>query len=315
MVTKFKEIALIKNTGMLLGICMGLIASFIWGSWPVISKFAQTQNIASAEITILRFGISGLILLPVLFLHSVSLRSFCTKGIVLAIGAGMPYVLLAMNGISLSSSAHFGIIAPSSMLVFSTLGSMYLLSEKLTRQRLAGVFMIVAGVCVVGWHSFALLSHQVLMGDLMFVGCGALWAMFTLLSKYWKLNAWAATAMVSVVSGVLCLPLYGLSDEPLFVDMTVATVLSHGLFQGVLVAIFALYSYSTSVSILGAAKGAVFAALVPPVAIFLGMLILNETVTWVEMTGMLCVATGMVFALGLVAFSFKKTPLEENRIN
>lgn len=306
MFRKLKGIVLIKNTGMLLGICMGLIASLIWGSWPVISKLAQTQNITSVEITILRFGISGLILLPVLFLHSVSLRSFCTKGVALAVGAGMPYVLLAMNGISLSSSAHFGIIAPSSMLVFSTLGSIYLLSEKLTRQRLAGVLMIVVGVFVVGWHSFALMSHQVLMGDLMFVGCGALWAMFTLLGKYWRLNSWVATAMVSVVSGVFCLPLYGLSDEPLFVGMSISTFLTHGLFQGVLVAILALYSYSTSVSILGAAKGAVFAALVPPVAICLGVLILNEIVTWVEMVGIACVFSGMVFALGLIALPFKK---------
>ena len=302
MVRKLKEFTLIKNTGMLLGICMGLVASLVWGSWPVISKLAQTQNISSVEITILRFGISGLILLPVLFMHSVSLRSLCTKGVALAIGAGMPYVLLAMNGIGLSSSAHFGIIAPSSMLVFSTLGSIYLLSEKLTRQRLAGVSMIVVGVFIVGWHSFALMSHQVLMGDLMFIGCGALWAMFTLLGKYWKLNSWVATAMVSVISGVLCLPLYGLSDVPLFVDMSITTFLTHGLFQGVLVAIFALYSYSMSVSILGAAKGAVFAALVPPIAICLGVLILNEVVTWVEVAGITCVFLGMVFALGLIAF-------------
>ncbi|WP_235963358.1 DMT family transporter [Marinomonas colpomeniae] len=305
MFRKLKGIVLIKNTGMLLGICMGLVASLIWGSWPVISKLAQTQNITSVEITILRFGISGLILLPVLFIHSISLRSLCTKGVALAVGAGMPYVLLAMNGISLSSSAHFGIIAPSSMLVFSTLGSIYLLSEKLTRQRLVGVSMIVLGVFIVGWHSFALMNHQVLMGDLMFVGCGALWAMFTLLGKYWKLNSWVATAMVSVVSGVLCFPLYGLSNEPIFVDMSITTFLAHGLFQGVLVAILALYSYSTSVSILGAAKGAVFAALVPPIAICLGVLILNEIVTWVEVTGITCVFLGMMFALGLIVFPSK----------
>ncbi|MEO9653940.1 MAG: DMT family transporter [Marinomonas sp.] len=303
---------MVKNTGMFVGICMGLVASLIWGSWPVISKLAQTQNISSVEITILRFGISGLILLPVLFFHAVSWRTLCTKGIALAVGAGMPYVLLAMKGISLSSSAHFGIIAPSSMLVFSTLGSIYLLSERLTCQRLLGVLMIVVGVFVVGWHSFALMSHQVLMGDLMFIGCGALWAMFTLLGKYWKLNAWLATAMVSVISGTLCLPLYVLISEPLFVNMSIATFLAHGLFQGVLVAILALYSYSTSVSILGAAKGAVFAALVPPIAICLGVMILNEIVTWVELTGITCVFLGMVLALGLVVFPYKAGVGKEN---
>ena len=297
---------LIKSKEVIFGIVMGLIASLIWGSWPVISKFAQTQNISSVEITILRFGISGLILLPVLFMHSVSLRTLCTKGVVLAIGAGMPYVLLAMNGMELSSSAHFGIIAPSCMLAFSTLGSVCLLSEKVSPQRLGGVLVIILGVVFVGVSSLGVMSAEVALGDLMFVGCGALWALFTLLGKYWKLNSWVATAMVSVVSGVLCLPLYIFSSEPLFVGMSMITFLTHGLFQGVLVAIFALYSYSACVSILGAAKGAVFAALVPPVAICLGVLILNEAVTWVEVVGIACVFAGMVLALGLITLSFKK---------
>ncbi|MDB4837255.1 DMT family transporter [Marinomonas sp.] len=292
-----------KGKSVFFGVSMGLIASMIWGSWPVVSKWAQMQSVSSVEITILRFGVSGLILSPVLFLHSVSLRTFFTKGVVLAVGAGMPYVLLAMEAIRLSTSAHFGIIAPSSMLVFSTLGSIFLLSEKLSRQRILGVFTIVVGVMIVGWHSFALISREVLMGDLMSIGCGALWASFTLLGKYWKLNAWVATAMVSVVSGVLCLPLYILSDDALFVNVSLLALLTHGGFQGVLVAIFALYSYSTSVSILGAAKGAVFAALVPPIAICLGVLILQEAVTWVEMLGIICVFFGMIFALGMTRFS------------
>lgn len=300
-----------KNKELVLGVGMGLIASLIWGSWPVISKLAQIQSITSVEITILRFGVSGLILLPVLFYHAVTLRTLCTRGVALAIGAGMPYVLLAVNGIGLSSSAHFGIIAPSCMLVFSTLGSVYLLSEKLTRQRLAGVLMIVAGVLIVGWHSLALMSRQVLIGDLMFVGCGALWASFTLLSKYWKLNSWVATAMVSVVSGVICLPLYTVNHESLFTNIPISTLLLQGVFQGVLVAICALYCYSKSVSLLGAAKGAVFAALVPPFAIVLGVLMLNEVVTWVEVTGITCVFFGMAFALGLVKFPYKKAlPIE-----
>lgn len=138
----------IKTKDIILGVCMGLVASLIWGGWPVISKLAQIQNVTSIEITILRFGFSGVILLPVLFYYSVSLRLLCTKGVVLAVGAGMPYVWLAMEGITLSSSAHFGIIAPSCMLAFSTLGSVFLLSETLTRQRLIGVLMIILGCCL-----------------------------------------------------------------------------------------------------------------------------------------------------------------------
>lgn len=297
----------IKTKDIILGVCMGLVASLIWGSWPVISKLAQIQNVTSIEITILRFGFSGVILLPVLFYYSVSLRLLCTKGVVLAVGAGMPYVWLAMEGITLSSSAHFGIIAPSCMLAFSTLGSVFLLSETLTSQRLIGVLMIILGVLFVGLSNFGRMDAQVALGDLMFVGCGALWASFTLFSKYWGLKAWVATAMVSVVSGLVCLPLYVVNQDALFAHLSISTLLVQGAFQGVLVAIFALYSYSKSVSLLGAAKGAVFAALVPPFALCLGVIILHEVVTWIEVTGIICVVLGMLFALGLMKVqSFRK---------
>ena len=282
------------------------MAALIWGSWPVISKLAQTLSVTSIEITIFRFGISGLVLLPVLFYHSVSLRLLCTKGAVLAIGAGMPYVLLAMKGMELSSSAHFGIIAPSCMLVFSTLGGVYLLSETLTRQRVVGILVIILGVLFVGLSSFGNMNAEVALGDLMFVGCGALWASFTVFSKYWGLKAWVATAMVSVVSGMVCLPLYVIDRASLFTHLSLSSILMQGAFQGILVAIFALYSYSKSVSLLGAAKGAVFAALVPPFALCLGIMILNEVVTWVEVTGIACVVLGMLFALGLIQLPYKK---------
>lgn len=294
------------NKELFSGIVMGLLASMIWGSWPVISKLAQIHSLSPVEITLLRFFISGAVLLPVLWRYSVSLKDIGVKGLALAIGAGVPYVLFSTYGISYSSSAHFGIIAPSTMLVFSTIGSVYLLSEKLTKMRILGVLLILLGVVVVGGSSLTDINGQAVIGDLMFVGSGALWASYTLLCKYWRLNAWVATAMVSVVSGMICIPIYASASDQFFQGVAWQTLLIHGLFQGVLVAILALYSYSKSVSLLGAAKGAVFAALVPPFAIILGMIILSEPITAIEIVGMTCVFLGMLLALGVITLPKRK---------
>lgn len=294
------------NKELVTGIAMGLLASLIWGSWPVVSKLAQIHSLSPIEITLLRFLVAGAVLLPVLWRHSTSLKMLTTKGIALSIGTGVPYVLMATYGISYSSSAHFGIIAPSTMLVFSTLGSVYLLSEKITKTRVMGVVFVLLGVVTVGWDSLLGMNTQALIGDVMFIGCGALWASYTLLSKYWQLNAWVGTAMVSVISGVICIPIYAFSSEALFTGIPWQTIVAHGAFQGIFAAILALYSYSKSVSLLGAAKGAVFAALVPPFAIILGMIILSEPVTPVEMIGMSSVFLGMLLALGVVALPKRK---------
>ncbi|SHF13887.1 DMT family transporter [Vibrio gazogenes] len=279
-----------------LGILLGVIASLIWGSWPVISEIATTHALSPIDITSLRFTIAGAVLLPVLVYQSVSLRLILTKGVFLAIGAGAPYVLLGTYGIELSSSAHFGTIAPSSMLVFSSFGSVLFFKEKLAFSRCMGITAIIVGVTVIGVVNFNRLNPEILLGDLMFVGCGALWASFTLFSKYWQLNSWVATAMVSVVSGVVCAPftIEVIKNNP------IELLIYHGIYQGILVAILALYCYSKSVAILGAARGAIFASLVPPVSLILSYIVLDDLMTTNEIIGSVIICVGMSLALGII---------------
>jgi len=278
------------------GMFYGVLASLIWGSWPVMSSIASAHALSPVDIASLRFTIAGVILLPVLVYQSVKLRLIVTKGIILAIGAGAPYVLLAMYGLNLSSSAHFGAIAPSTMLVFSSIGSVFLFKDKISPIRCAGIMFIIIGVIAIGALNVGSINSSVMIGDLMFIGCGALWASFTLLSKYWQLNSWVATAMVSVISGLLCAPfaLDVVQNNP--IDL----LLYHGVYQGVLVAIVALYCYSKSVTILGSARGAIFASLVPPISLVLSYLILGEQMTRVEIVGSLSICLGMILALGLI---------------
>ncbi|NBI51211.1 DMT family transporter [Photobacterium alginatilyticum] len=289
------------------GILVGILASLIWGSWPVFSKVAITHSLSPLDIASLRFTIAGIILFPVLLYHSIKLRMIFSKGVILAIGAGAPYVLLAMYGIKMSSSTHFGAIAPSTMLVFSTIGSIVFLKEALTLSRCIGVAAIVTGVVWIGLSNLQNISTDTIFGDMMFIGCGALWASFTLLSKYWQVDSWSATALVSVVSGIICAPfsIEVIKNNP--VDL----IVWHGVYQGVLVAILALYCYAKCVSILGAAKGALFSALVPPVSILLSLTFLDESITINEVMGSIVVGVGTLLALGIVKLNALRTSLEQ----
>jgi drug/metabolite transporter (DMT)-like permease len=71
------------------------------------------------------------------------------------------------------------------------------------------------------------------------------------------------------------------------------------VFQGVLSAIVALLFYTRAVAILGAARGAVFAALVPTFSLLLAIPLLGETPTQLQLVGVLLATAGMMFALGL----------------
>ena len=290
------------NNKKMAGAGFGLLASLLWGAWPVISKLATNDNLLPADLTALRFGVAGCLLLPVLLYQGIKLKYIARKGIILAIAAGAPYVLLATSGLSFAPNAHFGIIAPSSMLVFATIGSVLWLREPIRIARVLGVLLILSGILVVGGNSLSDVSIDTLLGDLMFLGCGLLWASYTLLCKHWDINPWTATALVSVVSMFIYLPIYLFGFDSQLSHVSINTLVLQGLFQGVVVAILALYFYSKAVTLLGSGKGAIFTALVPPVSMLLGAILLNEQISLGEYVGLGFVCTGMLLALELFRF-------------
>jgi drug/metabolite transporter (DMT)-like permease len=76
-------------------------------------------------------------------------------------------------------------------------------------------------------------------------------------------------------------------------------IVIQGVFQGVLSAVVALLLYTRAVAILGAARGAVFAALVPTFSLLLAIPLLHELPTHLQLAGVVLVTAGMMFALGL----------------
>ena len=85
------------------------------------------------------------------------------------------------------------------------------------------------------------------------------------------------------------------------VDAAPGEVALQAVFQGILSAFVALFLYARAVSLLGSARGAVFAALVPATATLLAIPILDEWPSLLQMTGVAVVSVGMCFALGLFA--------------
>ena len=282
------------------GIGFGLMASFIWGGWPVFSKMATLNAVTPWDITAIRFIVAGLLLLPMLIIRFKITKTLLIKGFFLSIGAGVPYVLMATLGLTIAPSSHFGIIAPSTMLLFTTLGSIFLIGEKIVPSRLFGIGCIFFGVVIVGSSSISSISSSTLQGDLMFVCCGLLWSSYTLLCKYWNIDAWMATALVSVISLILYLPVY-LSYFPQNLPaMSLATLFEQGLIQGVMTAILALFFYSKAVNLLGSSQGSVFAALVPPISLVLSVFFLGDSIGWAGQLGIVSVSVGILFALGII---------------
>jgi drug/metabolite transporter (DMT)-like permease len=271
----------------------------IWAGFPAITKLAMASDALSAwDVTALRFGTAGLILLPLLAKSGFgTLRAW--QGLLLACGAGAPYVLLTAGGLEFAPAGHMGVITPSCMLLASTIGSAWLLGDKLVPGRVVGALAIAGGIVMLGWDGLANHGERTWLGDAMFVLGGLFWAGYTLASRAWQVAPLHATAVVAVLSMLIYVPPYALLTGGSIAAAPLAEIVIQAVFQGVLSAVVALLAYTRAVALLGAARGAVFAALVPSFSLLLAIPLLHEIPTPLQLAGVLLVTAGMVFALGL----------------
>lgn len=281
----------------------GLVAALIWGAWPVLSALGIRQSLQVTDIAALRFLVAGLVLLPLVIRNGHGGLGW-GRALVLSLGAGVPYVLAAAGGLAYAPAGQGGIITPSGTLIFSTLGGWLLLGDRPPRQRIFGMALILTGVALIGAQAFTGVSEDrwpaQWKGHLLFACGGLLWAGYTLASRAWRVDPLQATALVSVLSLVLYLPLYLAFAEPRLLAAPIAELAWQALFQGLFAAVLALVCYTRAVALLGAGRGAVFATLVPAIALALAYPLLGELPGWPELIGGGLVTLGMLTALGLM---------------
>ncbi|MHA1565373.1 MAG: DMT family transporter [Alphaproteobacteria bacterium] len=282
------------------GIAFGFAGALIWGTWPALSRLAIQQTLTPLDIVALRFAIAGPLLLPLIWRRGLSNIGW-RGALLLTFGAGAPYVVMVIWGLQFAPASHFGIIGPSAMLTFSTLGGWLILGDKPSRARVMGLAIILGGVALIGWQVLAGsgAGDRVWIGDGLFVVGGFLWAGYTVGGRYLKVDPLHATAVVAVFSMVIYLPLYAVFVGPLIFAAPLSELLFQGIYQGVFVSILALLFYTRAVAILGAGQGAVFGALIPGLTVLWAFPLLGEIPTWRELAGVVAASGGMVLALGL----------------
>jgi drug/metabolite transporter (DMT)-like permease len=281
------------------GAAYGVLAALIWAGFPAITKLSMASNVLTAwDVTALRFATAGAILLPIFLRRGLGALRW-PIALLLACGAGAPYVLLTAGGLAFAPAGHMGLLTPSCMLLCSTVGSWLILGDKPAAGRVAGVLTILAGLLLVGWDGLANHADSTWIGDAMFVTAGLFWATYTIASRVWRVDAFHATVIVAVLSMLAYVPGYAALADSHLATAPWSEILIQAVFQGVLSAVVALLLYTRAVAILGAARGAVFAALVPSFSLLIAIPTLHELPTQLQTIGVVLVTGGMVLALGL----------------
>lgn len=270
----------------------------------VAARVGILNGLGPDDLVIARFAIAGLVLLPVLIhaglptLAGIGWR----RGLALTLTGGPLFAVLQNGGYAFAPLAHGAVIAPSTVIVLSTVAAVLLLGEQLTLAHIVGTALVLAGIGLIAWFGIAAGSGNAVswIGDALFVVSSMLWAGFTVLVRYWRLDALKVTAVVAVLSLCLTAPLYiGYWGMTHVVNLPVRPMVIQAIAQGLVQAVVTIAAYSHSILVLGVARAVLFPASVPAITILIGLLVIGEVPSTVQVAGLALVSSGLLIAVGV----------------
>ncbi|WP_239025288.1 DMT family transporter [Rhodoligotrophos defluvii] len=281
------------------GAVCGLGAILIWAGWMSVTRLGVTTSMTATDVTMLRFGTAGLVLLPIVIREGLALdRIGWWRLLILVVGAGAPYAMVAAMGLRFAPAAHAGVLIPGVMPLLVALLSLVFLKERFTSSRKVGYGLILLGVAMIAGLTAVLPGQDHTKGHLLFLTGAFMWACYVVTLRQSRLAPLHAAALVSVGSAVLFLPVYLMSRGLHLPPAPVSDILVQAIFQGIFATVIALYLFGKAVSILGASGGAAFGALVPALAALIAIPVLGEIPTLSDWLGIIAVSSGVYLASG-----------------
>jgi len=285
------------------GVVYGLLAATIWGAYLAMAKSGLGHGLHASDIAAVRYGTAGLVMLPWMARHGVGrLREIGTlRALALTILVGPLFILIGVGGYGFAPLAHGAVVQPAALTLGAIGLAALLLGERPTPARIAGIGVILAGLVVIAGPGLLGSGHSTLTGDVMFAAAGLMWALFTVLSRRWSVPPIAGAGVVAVFSAILFLPIYAATDGPArLLSVPVGVLAAQVLVQGLLSGVVAVVAFSRAAVLLGAGKAAVFPALVPAVAILIGIPLTGEWPTATQLVGLALVTAGLLITVAVV---------------
>ena len=287
-----------ERWGFLCGAIMALGASLSFAA----ARAGILGGLQAVDMIFARFIVAGLIMLPLLLHYGLGNLAGLgwRRALILTLLGGAPFALLQTSGYGFAPLAHGAVIAPSTVTIVSTIGAAVFLRERLGRNHMIGAAVVLAGIGLIGWDGMMQPSgERAWLGDLMFFLSSVLWAGFTLLLRHWRVPALRATAVVSVLSCVLTIPAYlAAMGTAHLAALPLGFLAFQGLVQGGLQGAVTMIAYSQAVMLLGVSRAVLFPAIVPAVSVLLGIPIVGEIPSALQIVGLGLVTLGLLTTVG-----------------
>ena len=282
------------------GVAWALLTVAIWGFWSAYTRLGLSRSLHPEDLVALRFGISGLLLLPLLVRISRDIsRAIWIEGVLLAVCQGAPFVLVLAVGLVFAPANHAPALTTGLMPLFAAALGFLFFARRTDANRSIGLVLIICGALALVGVSF-LSDTRVLLGDLLFVSASVMATIYTLRAGHLGLTALQGTGIVCVYSMIGYLPVYlFFGDTHRFLEAPLQEVLFQAIFQGVLMGTVSMLTFNKAIGLLGAPMASAFVSLVPVVATLAAIPILHEIPSVSESLAIAAISCGVLVATGV----------------
>jgi len=290
------------NAGYLTGALCGVAAASIWASQSAMTRFAVTTSFDPWDVALLRFGLAGVLLAPIVVRRGFALDRLGWRGLTTIVaGAGAPYVFVAASALRLVPAGEVSALNPGCIPLFVAALAFVFAREAVSAAQSVGLALIVIGAVLliasnmdpgVPW------SASRLFGAALALLAALMWAVFTVIMRRTDLGPLHVAGLVSTVSLAIYLPVYLTWHGAALVRVPLVDLAIQSVFQGVLVTIVSLVLYGRAVAVLGASGGAAFGALVPPLAALMAIPLLDEWPSATDWSAIGIISVGVYLTSG-----------------
>lgn len=280
----------------LIGIVALVVTVVVWSAFFLSLRFGARFKLPPVEIAIFRFLPGALFFLPVLITgRKRLLRASPILMILMIVGAGFPYLIVAGYGLRFTPVSDGSTLLPGLVAVFVSLLGFLFYRRLISRHRIFGLALIVIGMIGMLHLSDGDPSLRLSDGYLILIGAAIMWSVFTLAFERSGLQPIDGAVVItfgSLPPLVFFILLRGGPNEILRLEW--GSFLWMFVAQGIAVGLVSTIAYTLAIRHLGATIASLAGAITPVFATLLAIPLLGEIPSGLSLAGMALVVTGVV---------------------
>lgn len=284
---------------------LAMLPPLFWAGNFIISK-PLLNYISPVSLSFYRWGLCTLILLPFvfskLFTHIEVIKENIIKLIVFSLLGIVAFNCLIYVGLTKTSAINAAIVN-SSMPIITLIIAMLLVGEKLTLNRLVGVFLVLLGVL---WIVFKGNIHNLFNfsfeeGSIFILLGVCCWALYTVLARKWPVNIplIILVFIISAIGSILHIPFLLIESQglPNFQDHLNINSLLSLVYLAIFPSSLAYLLWNKAIIKIGPGKTSLFMYFMPIYSAILAMIFLGEALHTYHIYGFLLVVVGLYIAM------------------